>query len=76
MFLKILHLKEKLENGDKKSPKYVQFSDHNIKSTKAAHFQIYMGNDKEKLLKADKHFPTFYPKEMPGKEVEEEMLAH
>ncbi|MBX8994545.1 zinc ABC transporter substrate-binding lipoprotein AdcA [Staphylococcus pettenkoferi] len=66
----------KLENGDKKSPKYVQFSDHNIKPTKAAHFHIYMGDDKEKLLKEDKHFPTFYPKDMTSKEVQEEMLAH
>ncbi|MCG7338131.1 zinc ABC transporter substrate-binding lipoprotein AdcA [Staphylococcus sp. ACRSN] len=57
-------------------PKYVQFSDHNIAPKKAAHFHIFMGNDKQKLLKEVDNWPTYYPANQKDDEVKEDMLAH
>lgn len=66
----------KLQDGDDKAPKFVQFSDHNISPAKAVHFHIYMGDNRSDLLKENKNFPTFYPSDMTPKEVAEEMMAH
>ncbi|SUM34762.1 Mn+2/Zn+2 ABC transporter periplasmic protein [Staphylococcus gallinarum] len=67
----------KLKNEDNQElPKYVQFSDHNIAPKKAAHFHIFMGNDREKLLKELDNWPTYYPKNQTGKEIKTDMLAH
>ncbi|MBN4910898.1 zinc ABC transporter substrate-binding lipoprotein AdcA [Staphylococcus sp. EG-SA-13] len=57
-------------------PKYVQFSDHNIYPKKAAHFHIFTGNDKDKVLKELDNWPTYYPAKLSKDEVKEEMLAH
>ncbi len=57
--------------------KYVQFSDHDITSTKAAHFHIYFGNDsQEALLTEMNHWPTYYPEDLSGFEIAQEMMAH
>jgi len=64
------------ENGDSSLPKYVQFSDHNIAPKKAHHFHIFVGDDKEKVLKELDNWPTYYPKALNSKEIKEEMLAH
>lgn len=61
----------------KGAPKIVQFSDHGIAPTKAAHFHIFMGNDsQEETLKAMDNWPTYYPASMSKEEVATEMLAH
>ncbi|MGX4685294.1 metal ABC transporter solute-binding protein, Zn/Mn family [Vagococcus sp. JNUCC 83] len=57
--------------------KYVQFSDHEITDTKSGHFHLYFGNDsQESLYKELENWPTYYPKELSGKEVAQEMIAH
>ena len=57
--------------------KYVQFSDHEITDTKSAHFHLYFGNDsQEALYKELENWPTYYPKELTGKQVAQEMMAH
>ncbi|MBW3089989.1 metal ABC transporter solute-binding protein, Zn/Mn family [Bifidobacterium miconisargentati] len=59
------------------APKIVQFSDHGIAPTKAAHFHIFMGNDsQEETLKEMDNWPTYYPASMSKEEVATEMLAH
>lgn len=57
-------------------PKYVQFSDHNIYPKKAAHFHIFAGEDKNKVLKELDNWPTYFPSKLSKDEVKEEMLAH
>ncbi|MTB63869.1 ZinT/AdcA family metal-binding protein [Streptococcus sp. zg-86] len=57
--------------------KYVQFSDHNIAPVKTGHFHIYFGGEsQEKLLEELDNWPTYYPDEMTGLEIGQEMLAH
>lgn len=57
--------------------KYIQFSDHAIASEEAHHFHIYFGNDsQEALLEEMDHWPTYYPTNMSGLEIAQEMLAH
>ncbi|MGT2847289.1 zinc ABC transporter substrate-binding protein AdcA [Streptococcus massiliensis] len=57
--------------------KYVQFSDHNIAPTKAAHFHIYYGGEsQEKLWDELENWPTYYPSKLTGLEIAQEMLAH
>lgn len=63
-------------NGDEKAPKFIQFSDHIIAPEKALHFHLYMGDDRAALLKEMEHWPTYYPSDLKGEEVKEEMLAH
>lgn len=50
--------------------------DHNIYPKKAAHFHIFTGNDKDKVLKELDNWPTYYPAKLSKDEVKEEMLAH
>jgi len=65
------------EDPDSGAFKYVQFSDHSIAPTKSDHFHIYLGNDsQEALLEEMDNWPTFYPEEMAGKEIAQEMIAH
>ncbi|WP_411843848.1 metal ABC transporter solute-binding protein, Zn/Mn family [Salinicoccus sp. HZC-1] len=66
------------DSGNESSglPRHVQFSDHGISPTESSHFHIYMGNDTEKLLREMDHWPTYYPDEMSGDEIKEEMLHH
>lgn len=62
---------------DTKAFKYVQFSDHSISPTKAAHFHIYFGNDsQEALLEEVDNWPTYYPTDLSATEIAQEMLAH
>uniref|UniRef100_UPI00289FA1DD metal-binding protein ZinT n=1 Tax=Enterococcus sp. TaxID=35783 RepID=UPI00289FA1DD len=57
--------------------KYIQFSDHAIASEDAHHFHIYFGNEsQEALLEEMDHWPTYYPSNMTGLEIAQEMLAH
>lgn len=57
--------------------KYVQFSDHGIAPSKAAHFHIYFGNEsQQKLLEEMDNWPTYYPVDMTGFDIAQEMLAH
>lgn len=64
-------------SGDADAPKYVQFSDHGIAPGKAEHFHIYAGNDGfDALSKEMENWPTYYPADMSGKEIAEDMLEH
>lgn len=64
-------------SGDADAPKYVQFSDHGIDPGKAEHFHIYAGNDGFDALSEEmENWPTYYPADMSGKEIAEDMLEH
>lgn len=57
--------------------KYVQFSDHNIAPVKTGHFHIFFGGEsQEKLLEEMDNWPTYYPDDLTGLEIGQEMLAH
>ena len=57
--------------------KYVQFSDHNIAPTKAAHFHIFFGGDsQESLFNEMDNWPTYYPSDLSKQEIAQEMIAH
>ena len=63
--------------GDADAPKYVQFSDHGIAPGEAEHFHIYTGNDGfEALSEEMDNWPTYYPADMSGTEIAEEMSEH
>ena len=63
--------------GDADAPKFVQFSDHGIGPGKAAHFHIYSGNDGFDALSQEMdNWPTYYPTDMSGNEIKEDMLEH
>ncbi|KAB8129011.1 ZinT/AdcA family metal-binding protein [Gracilibacillus oryzae] len=57
-------------------PQYIQFSDHIISPTKAGHYHLYWGDDREELLSEVTNWPTYYPADMTGHEVAHEMMAH
>lgn len=63
-------------SGDEAAPQFVQFSDHAIAPQKAAHFHLYFGNDRAKVLKELDNWPTYYPSKLTGKQVVDEILAH
>ena len=59
------------------APKYVQFSDHMIEPGESFHFHIYFGDDGfEALSEEMENWPTYYPGDMTGEEVVDEMLHH
>ncbi|MEL3971684.1 ZinT/AdcA family metal-binding protein [Rossellomorea oryzaecorticis] len=62
------------QSGD--LPRYIQFSDHSIYPTKADHYHLYWGDDREALLNEVTNWPTYYPSEMTGEEIADEMMAH
>ena len=63
--------------GDADAPKFVQFSDHGIGPGKAEHFHIYSGNDGFDALSQEMdNWPTYYPTDMSGNEIKEDMLEH
>ena len=63
--------------GSADAPKYVQFSDHGIAPGKAEHFHIYAGNDGFDALSEEmENWPTYYPADMTGAEIVEDMLEH
>ncbi|MCP3029819.1 ZinT/AdcA family metal-binding protein [Halobacillus sp. A1] len=57
-------------------PEYIQFSDHGIYPTKADHYHLYWGDDREALLEEVTHWPTYYPSDMDGHDIAHEMMAH
>lgn len=58
-------------------PAHVQFSDHSIYPTKADHYHIYFGDeDHDTLLKELENWPTYYPSNLSGEEIVDEMNAH
>lgn len=64
-------------DGDADAPKYVQFSDHGIAPGKAEHFHIYAGNDGFDALSEEmENWPTYYPADLSGTEIAEDMLEH
>ncbi|MGM9904468.1 ABC zinc transporter substrate-binding protein [Enterococcus sp. 10A9_DIV0425] len=57
--------------------KYVQFSDHGIAPSKAAHFHIFFGSESQESLYDElNHWPTYYPNTLSKHEIAQEMLAH
>lgn len=57
--------------------KYIQFSDHNISETKAAHFHLFWGDsDQDTILKEMDNWPTYYPKDMTGHEIAQDLVVH
>lgn len=57
--------------------KYVQFSDHGIKSQKAEHFHLFWGGDsQEKLFDEMDNWPTYYPSNLSGHDIAQEIVAH
>ena len=57
--------------------KYVQFSDHQIAPNKAAHFHIFFGGESQEALYNElENWPTYYPSDLTGFEIAQEMLAH
>ena len=66
----------KLIEPTDKLPQYIQFSDHNISPTKADHFHLYWGDDREALLKELTNWPTYFPADMDGHTIAHEMIAH
>lgn len=64
-------------NEDTDAFKYIQFSDHGITPEKSGHFHIYYGNEsQDALLEEMDHWPTYYPANLTGMEIAQEMLAH
>lgn len=64
---------------DKRSaaPRFIQFSDHLIAPQASAHFHIYTGDQsQEALLSELHHWPTYYPYQLTGPQISEEMMAH
>ncbi|MFT4399984.1 metal-binding protein ZinT [Bacillus sp. SW14] len=66
----------KLDKKAEGLPQYIQFSDHSIYPTKASHYHLYWGDDREALLDEVKNWPTYYPSEMDGHDIAHEMMAH
>lgn len=64
------------ENGDQEAPKFIQFSDHAVYPTDADHYHLYMGDDRAALLEEVANWPTYYPADLSGEEVSEEMMVH
>ncbi|MCY8321986.1 metal-binding protein ZinT [Bacillus inaquosorum] len=56
-------------------PQYIQFSDHSIYPTKASHYHLYWGDDREALLD-EVNWPTYYPSKMDGHDIAHDMMAH
>lgn len=63
-------------NDDAGQFKYVQFSDHNIAPVEAEHFHIFFGENEEDVLAEMDNWPTYYPKDLSGEEIAQEMMAH
>ncbi|MGT2929515.1 zinc ABC transporter substrate-binding protein AdcA [Streptococcus dentasini] len=57
--------------------KYIQFSDHNISKTKSSHFHLFWGaSSQEAILKEMDNWPTYYPKDMTGHEIAQDLVVH
>ncbi|MBB3139644.1 metal-binding protein ZinT [Halomonas organivorans] len=62
--------------GGEALPEFIQFSDHAIAPNDAGHYHLYWGDDRQALLEEVEHWPTYYPADLEGQEIAEEMLAH
>lgn len=62
--------------GDDAAPAVIQFSDHRIAPERSDHYHLYMGADREALLEELTNWPTYYPADLSGEEIVDEMLAH
>jgi zinc transport system substrate-binding protein len=62
--------------GDDAAPRFIQFSDHIVAPEKADHYHLYWGNDRAVLLNEATNWPTYYPANLNGKQIADEMLAH
>ena len=62
--------------GDEAAPQFIQFSDHIVAPEKADHYHLYWGNDRAALLNQLTNWPTYYPSDLNGTQIVEEMLAH
>lgn len=69
----------RFETKDKQAgtPAYIEFNDHMIEPATAEHFHIRMSNESFDAIKdLETSWPTFYPANMTGKQVCEEILSH
>ncbi|MDO5621856.1 MAG: metal-binding protein ZinT [Paracoccus sp. (in: a-proteobacteria)] len=62
--------------GDAAAPQFIQFSDHQIAPHKSHHFHLYWGDDRTQLLSELTNWPTYYPANLTGDQIVQEMLAH
>lgn len=62
--------------GDAAAPQFIQFSDHQIAPHKSHHFHLYWGDDRTQLLSEVTSWPTYYPADLTGDQIVQEMLAH
>ncbi|EHJ51780.1 zinc ABC transporter substrate-binding protein AdcA [Streptococcus macacae] len=57
--------------------RYVQFSDHGIRSQKSEHFHLFWsGDSQDKLLEQLDNWPTYYPAKLTSQEIAQKMIAH
>ncbi|SFP88783.1 ZinT family metal-binding protein [Salibacterium halotolerans] len=66
----------KKEGDSSEAPGYIQFSDHGIAPKDAYHFHLYWGDDRQALLDEVTNWPTYYPSDLSGEEIVQEMKAH
>ncbi|WP_458527039.1 metal-binding protein ZinT [Onishia taeanensis] len=72
----LFELAEGAADATSKLPAFIQFSDHAIAPHEAHHFHLYWGDDREALLDEVTNWPTYFPSDMSGAEVAEEMMSH
>lgn len=72
----IFALEDDAANANPGLPDFIQFSDHSIFPTQAGHFHLYWGDDRQALLDEVTNWPTYYPTDMSGQQVAEEMMSH
>jgi zinc transport system substrate-binding protein len=60
------------------APRYIQFSDHNIRPTEGlTHYHIYYGDESfEKMLKQLENWPTYYASAMTADDVAKDFAGH
>lgn len=59
------------------APRHIQFSDRNIKPTKAEHCHLYFGDEsQETLLKGLDNWPTYYKSDLSGSDIVHDVLYH
>lgn len=62
--------------GDDAAPATIQFSDHHIAPEKVDHFHLYWGDDRAKMLEELTNWPTYFPADLTGAQIVEDMMAH